>query len=303
MSTIQLLTTPGHEYIRYAFVAAIAVGLVCSLLSVIIVLKRMAFIGQGISHAGFGGVGTAALLGFTGMAYQWQQDIIVLIFCLASAVAIGLLSRSRIVARDSAIGILLVVSMAWGVLAQNIRMMLLESSPTYLNWVGGVAYGPNWESIMFGSLLHVGQQGMWTAVVLCIVIISLCALLYKEMLFFTFDETVSKVFGTPSAFLHYLLLLMLALVVVVTIRLVGLILVSALLIVPGTAALMLSRRMMWVLILSAVIGVVGSVGGLVISLEMKDLSPGACIVALLFILFMVSLLISACRRCFKRKKV
>lgn len=296
MNTIQLLTTPHHEYLRYAFIAAIAIGLVCSLLSVIIVLKRMAFIGQGISHAGFGGIGTAALLGFTGLACQWQQDLIVFAFCLGSALIIGLLSRWRFIERDSAIGILLAISMAWGVLAQNIRVELLENSPAYLAWVGNAVYAPNWESIMFGSLLHVGLQGMWTAVVLCVSVIIVCILLRKELLFYTFDENISSVFGTPSTFLHYLLLVMLAMVVVVAIRLVGLILVSALLIIPGTAALILSRRLKIVLTLAAIIGIIGAIGGLVISIELKTLSPGACIVAVLFAIFALSLTVAGLRR-------
>ena len=278
-----LQTIVEFAFARYALGAAIAVGLVCSLLSVIVVLKRMAFIGQGISHAGFGGVGTAAALGLAGLA----QDVVILIFCLGAAFGIGLFVRTRKVAADTAIGIVLAATMAWGVLMQNLRVML-QSWPPYRAWVGTMAYVPPWESILFGSLLDVGPVGMWAAIILCLIVIAVCAAVYKELIFFTFDETVSRTFGVPAGPMHYLLLVMLALVVVVSIKLVGFILVTALLIVPGASALVLSRRMSVVLVLAAAIGLTGTVGGLLISLELGEVSSGACIVLLLFAMFLAA---------------
>ena len=163
MLTLSMLFARTYE--TQALVAAVAVGLVCSLLSVIVVLKRMAFIGQGISHAGFGGVGTAALLGFTGSIYHWQHDLIVLAFCLGTGLLIGVLSRARRIETDTAIGILLSATMAWGVLAQNLRVEW-QTWPAYREFVGGGGYTPPWEAILFGSLLNVGEQGMWIAVVM-----------------------------------------------------------------------------------------------------------------------------------------
>lgn len=285
MQTFQLLFE--RSYVFHAFIGAVAVGLVCSLMSVIVVLKRMAFIGQGISHAGFGGVGTAALLGFTGFAYQWQHDLIVWVFCLGTALLIGSLTRGRRVEADSAIGILLAATMAWGAIAQNLRVAFQQSWPAYREWVGTAGYTPPWEAILFGSLFNIGQAGMWSAIVMCAVVIAVCAALYKQLLFFTFDETVSRVFGVRAAAMHYLLLVLLSLVVVVSIRLVGLILVSALLILPGATALLLSRRMGVVLALSVVVGITGCVAGMVLSLEVGTLSPGACIVLALSTLFAI----------------
>jgi ABC-type Mn2+/Zn2+ transport system permease subunit len=126
---------------------------------------------------------------------------------------------------------------------------------------------------------------MWTAVVMSAVILGVCGLLYRHLVFFAFDESVSRVFGVRAKLLHYLLLVMLAVVIVVAIRLVGLILVSGLLIVPGATALLLSRRMTGVLWLSAAVGVGGTVGGLVLSFEVGSLSPGPCIVAVMTLLF------------------
>lgn len=286
MPTLALFT---HGYELYALGAAVAVGLVCSLLSVLVVLKRMAFIGQGISHAGFGGVGTAALLGFTGTQfgqYAWQQDLIVFLFCMATATVIAWMTQKRRVETDTAIGILMALTMAWGVIAQNLRVAFQSPDspmhwPGYSRWVGGPSYNPPWESILFGSIFNVGLPEMVIAAGLAVGVLLLCASVYKELLFFTFDETASRVFGVRTTVLRYLLLAMLCIVVVVSIRLVGLILVSALLIVPGAAALLLSRRMRSVLWLSALVGVLGSAGGLTLSLVAGELSPGGCIVAVL----------------------
>jgi ABC-type Mn2+/Zn2+ transport system permease subunit len=293
MHTLQLLAE--RSYVLHALVASVAIGVVCSLLSVLVVLKRMAFIGQGISHAGFGGIGTAALLGLTGAAFRWEQDLVVLLFCVGTAVLIGYLSRSKRVESDTAIGVLLAATMAWGVLAQNLRVEL-QTTEAYRQWVGTVEYSPPWETILFGSLLNVGSQGMWTAVALAALIVLVCAGLFKELQFYAFDETVSRVFGVPATAMHYLLLLVLSLVIVVSIRLVGLILVNAILVMPGATALLVSRRLGTVLWTAAVVGVIGTTGGLVMSLEVGTLAPGACIVAILSVLFVAAYGYSRVRR-------
>lgn len=277
----QLIERP---YMLHAFVGAVAVGLVCSLLSVVVVLKRMAFIGQGISHAGFGGVGTAALLGFTGLQYRIHQDLIVFIFCLGTAILIALLTRNRRVESDTAIGILLAATMAWGVLAQNLRVEF-QDWPAYREFVGGSAYTVPWEAILFGSIWSIGQYGMWTALAMMALVLLVCGALYKELLFFTFDETISRVYGVRTTVMHYVLLVLLSAVVVVSIRLVGLILVSALLIVPGATALLLSRKLVTVLIFAAIVGLIGTIGGFVLSVEIGGVGAGASIVAVLTLLF------------------
>jgi ABC-type Mn2+/Zn2+ transport system permease subunit len=269
-----------YPYVLPALGAAMAVGIVCSLLSVLIVLKRMAFIGQGISHAGFGGMGTAALLGLTGMRYDWRQDLIVGLFCIGTGFVIAAISRKRRVGIDAAIGILLAATMAWGVLMHNLRAVLADY-PWYRQWVGGSGYTPPWEAILFGSPWTVGQDGMIGALVLCGVVVLVCALLYHRLLFFAFDETVARVHGVPSGWLYYLVLLLISAVIVVGIRLVGFILISALLIVPGSTALLISRRTSRVLVVALLVGVGCTTGGLLISLVADRFSPGACIVLLL----------------------
>jgi len=281
MHAIELLV--GYPMFRDALITGAAVGIVCSLLSVIVVLKRLAFIGQGISHAGFGGVGTAVLLG---VAPGVPQDLLVLLFCVGAAILIGALSRRRAVEVDSAIGILLVAAMAWGVLATDLSAALGQYA-WYVQLVGPPQARPGFEALLFGSLLSVGSGQMLMALALCATVIVAFIATLKEILFYTFDETSSRVFGVRTTVVHYLLLGLLSLTIVISIRLVGFVLVSALLVLPGATANLLTRRLRWAFALSLAVGMIGTVGGLLVSLEVGNLSSGPCIVVVLCIIFVV----------------
>lgn len=268
-----------YKFAQQALITGVAVGTLCSLLSVIVVLKRMAFIGQGISHAGFGGVGTAVLLGMGGLS----QDLTIFVFCLATALLIGVLSRRRNVEMDSAIGILLVATMGWGVAAAQLRGVLLQW-PWYRDRFGGpVSF--SYESMLAGSLMDVGPAQMWFAILATAAVVIICALLFKEILFFTFDESVSRVFGVPNRFIYYLLLVLLSLTIVLSIRLVGFVLVTALLVMPAATALLVTQHLKNVLLLSWLSGMLGVIGGLLLSLQIGDISAGPCIVAVLSVCF------------------
>ena len=266
---------------REAIITGVAVAVVCSLLSVIVVLKRMAFIGQGISHAGFGGIGTAIQLG---LAVGWAQDLLVLTFCLGTGIAIGVLSRRGRLETDSAIGIFLVGAMAWGVLMTDLSVVL-QQHEWYWRWFGLETVRPGFEQLLFGSLLSVTPTDMWLALAVATAVVLALVLLAKELLFFTFDETVSYVFGVRSGVMYYLLLVLLSLTIVVSMRLVGFVLVSALLVIPGATGLQLSQRLGGVLMGSLAVGLIGVLGGLWLSLAVGELSSGACIVAVLCGLF------------------
>ncbi len=269
-----------QSYAQQALVTGIAVGTVCSLLSVVVVLKRMAFIGQGISHAGFGGMGLAIFLGLAG----WQQDALLFVFCLATGLIIGLLSRRRRVDADTAIGILLVAAMAIGVILTDLRTSL-RGTPWYDTRFASDTFIPPIESMLFGSLLLIDTTAMWWTLGLSVLIVVVCAAFFKEIVFFTFDERVSRVFGVPTNLIYYLLLIALSLTIVLSIRVVGVLLVTALLVIPGATALLLTRRLAGVLAVSWGVGMVGVVGGLVVALQLGEFSTGACIVAVLCLLF------------------
>lgn len=273
-----------YPFARHALLAGFAIGTVCSLLSVIVVLKRMAFIGEGVSHAGFGGVGTAIFLGLAGL----KQDMVVFAFCLATAISIGVLTRRKRIDPDSAIGILLVAAMSWGVLMDNLRTTF-QQHEWYQHLVAAVgepgSRPPGYEQLLFGSLLNVGEQGVWMAAGLGALVLIVVGALFKEIIFFAFDESSSRVFGVRTGLVYYTILTLLAVTIVISIRLAGFVLVSALLVIPGSCALMLSRRLGPVLAWSWLIGTGCTVAGLLLALQAGNLSPGACIVAVLCLVF------------------
>jgi len=253
-------------FMQRAFLGGIMVGATCAFLSVFVVLRRMAFVTQGVSHAAFGGVALAVLLGLnpsgTGAA-----------FAVATALAIGTVSRRRRLTEDVSIGIFLAVAMALGILFLSLKQGSTSNLFGYL----------------FGSILSILPGELpWMMGVTAVVFVLLFAFV-KELYFFAFDEEMARVNGLPVDALYFGLLVVLAVTVVVSMKLVGVILVTALLIIPGATAKLLTTNFGALIFLSVVLGVVGVVAGLTGS-YLLDVSPGAGIVLVLFGLFLVCFL-------------
>lgn len=257
-------------------VAGIAIGLVCSVLSPLVVLKRLSFVGQGISHAAFGGIGIVALLGalgvLTGQAAAAAQYPIVLAFCLACALLIAWLIDRGASQADTAIGIVLVASMTLG-------GILIEWSARH----GGPAR--SWESILFGSIMSVDATDAIVAWGVAAGILLVLWWFRRPLLFWAFDEAAAPAFGVPAQAMKYLLVVLLTMAIVTAMKLAGVVLATALLVLPGAVALSLSNRQARVLLLAVAVGLGGVIAGLAASFELDNLPPGACIVAVLVLIF------------------
>lgn len=264
---------------RNALLATILVAVLCATLGLAVVLKRMAFIGQGVSHAAFGGVGTAMLLGLGGLAL----DGLVLVFCIMSALLIGVLSRKR-VERDTAIGILLVAAMAWGVTADRLSVILQDSWPWYARQLADQT-PMGFENVLFGSVLTVTTGWLGVVAVVTVGLMVLLVTVHRSLLFFLFDEQTSAVYGVRSRWLNQMLLVSLAVCIVLTMRVAGVILATALLVLPAATALQLSRKWPWVWLWSLGIGLGGCGLGLMLSLEFEQLLPGPTMVLVLSAVF------------------
>src|SRR5690606_3210166 len=117
--------------------------------------------------------------------------LLIMLFCLATGIGVGMLSRKKKLELDSAIGILLVIAMAWGVFMTDLwRQVRFES--WYVNLFGSTPNPPSWEMMLFGSLISVSAQNMWLAVIAAILIIAIGIAFFKEIVFFTFDEKASQ---------------------------------------------------------------------------------------------------------------
>jgi ABC-type Mn2+/Zn2+ transport system permease subunit len=282
-----------------ALAGGLGIALACSVLSVFVVLKRMAFIGEGISHSAFGGFGAAVLAQaiLPAMDSVLARDAIVAVFCVLTAVGIGWLSRRGKLSEDTAIGIALVTAMAVGVVMLNLRSSL----------EGGrfSGYVPPWESILFGDILFIGPQETWTIWALAGAIVLAVAALFKELVFFSFDEEAAPVFGVPAGAIYYGLLVALGLAVVAAIKSVGVILVGALLVVPGSAARLLSNRIGVVTLLSAALGVGGLAAGFFLGISRaamdRNLSMGPVIVLTLVALLVACYAARAARMAIRRR--
>jgi zinc transport system permease protein len=255
-------------FFQRALVAGLLVSLLCGILSVFVILRRMAFIGVGISHSAFGGVALGFLLGvdpfFTGVGF---------------AVAVALLiewaqTRTR-VAEDTAIGIFFAASMALG-------LVFLHLSKTYNVDVFG---------FLFGNILAIGSRQVVQIAVITAAVLVVMLAFFKELVFLSFDEEMAWVSGVPVRLLRVVFLVMMALVIIVSIYLVGIILVSALLVIPGAIAQNVSHRVKNMILASTGVAVGALVAGLLISYGV-DFPSGATIVLVLSLAY---LLTSLCR--------
>jgi manganese/iron transport system permease protein len=263
---------------RNALLASAALALACSVLSLFVIARHWAFIGEGISHSGFGGAGTAWLLALLvpSLDQPWVVYASVVVFCLLTALAIGRLSRGQRVTSDAAIGIFLVASLAWGFLAQRV----------YLHFNHAVPVG--FDTLLFGDSRGLSTPYAVLAVAVSIAVLVTVAALGKEILAYCFDPQLAETSGVRAGFVHYVLMVLLAGVIVAGVRVVGSVLVTALLVLPGAAATLLSDRLNRALALSVAIALLGAVGGVVISLRWTFVPAGAAIVLLLFVEFLIA---------------
>lgn len=277
MNTIHYLTA---EDLRGLFwpgvVTGLAIAALCALLSVLVVLKRLAFIGQGVSHAAFGGVGIVALLGLAGAfaagataldsVGTLAQFAIIFAFCLGAALLIGLLS-GRSTESDTAIGIVLVGSMALGAI-------LLHLAPSPISW----------ETFLFGSITDVSWADALVAWGVALVVLATLWWTRRRLVFWAFDPVVARAMGVRAGAMQLLLMTLLALATVTAMKLAGVVLATAMLVLPGAIALRLSTRWSRTLALAAITSVLGVLAGLVVSFEL-NWPTGPSIVAVLATLF------------------
>jgi ABC-type Mn2+/Zn2+ transport system permease subunit len=283
-----MLDALADPFFRNALFTAGALSIACAVLSVFVVSRRWAFIGEGISHSGFGGAGTVWLLAllFPGWPVLHEMGAAyagVVVFCLATAVGIGWLSRQGRVNSDAAIGVFLVASLAWGFLAWQIYR--------HVNRVDPVGF----ETILFGHMRELSNEYAVAAVMVSAAVLLTVAALNKEIVYFCFDPGMAQASGVRSGFIHYLLMILIAMTIIVGVRVAGSVLVTALLILPGTTAMLLSNRLRDVLMIAVVIGIIGALGGVLAHQIWRHVPTGPAIVLTLFGTFILAYMVSKAR--------
>ncbi len=264
-----------YAFMQRALFAGAIIGTLCAVMGVYVVLRGLSFIGAGIAHASFGGVA----IGFvTGVNPVWTA----IVFCLGIGWAIGLVSRKGRVKEDTAVGIFFASTMALGILLIG----LMEG------------YNQDLFGYLFGSILAVAREDVWIVSAVGAGILAVVILFFKELLFVTFDPEMAQVSGVPAEKLYFLLISLIALTVVISIKVVGIVLVSALLITPAAAAHQWSENFRGMLVLAVIFALISTVGGLFLSYWFNTAS-GATIVLLSTMIFFASTVFSPRR---KRRK-
>jgi ABC-type Mn2+/Zn2+ transport system permease subunit len=255
----------SSAFMQKALFVGILVSLISGLLSVFVVLRKMSFIGVGISHAAFGGV---AIGFFTGA----NPIVTALFYSIAVALGIEFVSRKGKVSEDASIGIFFASSMALGI-------VLISLSKEYNIDLFGY---------LFGNILAI-TDGEVILTLFTTVLVTGCILLFlKEIFLITYNEELARVSGIPVRAINTLFLIVLSVSIVISMKIVGIILVSALLVIPGTTAQLLTRNLYSMIVTSCGAAVISTVLGLFLSYEL-DVAPGGSIVLTATVLFFLAL--------------
>jgi zinc transport system permease protein len=252
------------EFMRNALLAGILVSISCGIIGSLVVVNRIVFISGGIAHAAYGGIGLAFFFGFSPILGAGC-------FAVAISMIMGAVSFKNRHRADTIIGVLWAVGMALGII-------LIDLTP---------GYNVDLMSYLFGSILAVPKADIWFMVPMDVAIVLIIVIFYKEFLAMSYDEEFAFVAGIPVKLLYFVLLGMTALCVVMVIRVVGLILVIALLTIPPYIAEKYTRSLGEMMALSSLLGIFFTIAGLWLSYT-YDFTSGATIVMVAGVGFFLS---------------
>jgi zinc transport system permease protein len=261
----------GYEFMQNAFLAGMMLSVVLAVVSFFVVLRRLSFVGVGVAHSAFGGVALGSLLGIS-------PTLTAIGFAVIVSNAIGYIGKQGKLSTDTTIGIFFSLAMALGVIFIGMSDQ----------------YNVDLFGFLFGNILAITRYDLIVIAVLGGMVIVSIVLLFKELLFVAYDEEVAFVSGMPVTFLNHFFLTILALSVVISMKVIGIILVSALLVIPGAAALQLTRRYVSMIVISIIISMVSTIGGLTLSYY-ADMASGATIVTLASFIFFISFIVGRFR--------
>lgn len=263
-----MLDLLAYDFMQRSLLAAAMVGGLCSVIGVFVVLRGLAFVGAGTSHAAFAGVALGYLMG-------WPPLLLAIVFGLATVWVTGWVEEKGRMKLDVSIGILYTATMALGILF--IGLMKSYNAEVY--------------GYLFGSVLSVTPEELSIIGMLSILVLGLLLAFSKELYFIAFDQEMAEASGIPARHIFFLLLTLVALTVVVSLKTVGAILVFAMILIPASTAYQLTHSLRTLTLYSATIGISTSVTGVVIS-ALWDVPSGPAIVLLSTVIFFISVFLS-----------
>jgi ABC-type Mn2+/Zn2+ transport system permease subunit len=270
---ISLLFEPfSYPFMVRGLLAAITVGVICGVVGTFVVLRGMAFFGDALAHAILPGIAVGYLVGggAGGTLFWWA-----LLAAVLASVGIGGISQSRRIKEDAAIGIIFAGMFALGIaLISTVR-----------------SYSVDLTHFLFGNVLEVSWASLTLMWISGAGVLGLILLLYKEFVVLSFDPILAATLRLPARALHYLLLIIIAVAIVVSLQTVGVALMVAMLITPATTAFLVSRRLPAMMAIASVIGSLSGLVGLYLSYYL-GMAPGPAIVLVCTALFLMVFLVS-----------
>lgn len=265
-----------YEFFRHGLIAATLAGGMCGLMGVYIVLRRMSYIGHGLSHAVFGGAVVSALVG-------WNFFLGAGAWGFLSALLIQGTARRRNIGADAAIGVITTASFALGV-------ALISKTRSFQK---------NFESALFGNILGVTPEDLLAIGVVCAVIVLAVFFAYKQLLFATFDPEIAPIYGVPTRWVDAGFALALAATIVVCMNVVGVTLIAAAIVTPPVTARLVTDSFSRVVVISALLGAACGFIGMFVSYYL-DVASGPAIILLAAAAFSATYLVTELRG--KRRK-
>ena len=268
----------SFPFVRYAFIVGVLISLCSSLLGVTLVLKRFSFIGDGLSHVAFGAISIATVLNLTNNMY------LVLPVTIIAAILLLRTGKNTKIQGDAAVAMISVASLAIGYLLMNLFS-------TSSNLTGDVC------STLFGStsILTLTKGEVWLCTILSLLVTAAFIIFYNKIFAVTFDENFAQAIGTHASIYNLVIAIIIAVIIVLAMNLVGSLLISALVIFPALSAMRLFKSFRSVTICSAVISILCSSTGLLISI-LAGTPVGSTIVAIDLAAFLLCSLLEIFRR-------
>jgi zinc transport system permease protein len=272
MTNLALFHFLTYTFIQRAYLAGTFAAALCAMLGLFLVLRKLSLIGDGLAHVSFGAIALGLFFGL----YPFYVAIPAVI--IASYFILKLSEKAKIYG-DAAIGIVSAVGIAGGVILASLS--------------GG--FNVDLFSYLFGNVLAISAAEVCLAVGLSIFVSLIIYLFYNELFSVTFDEEYAKITGVKTERLNIILTCLTAVSVVLAIKVVGIMLVSALLILPAVTALQISRAFKGAMVISVLVAVFSVLAGITLSF-FWDLPAGATVILVNFVLFILALLARGIRR-------
>ena len=260
-----LIEALRFTFMRNALMAGVLVSIACGIIGTFVVIKRIVFISGGIAHAAYGGIGLGYFL-------KLNPVLGAVVFSVAAALGMGAVQRKTRQRADTIIGVMWAIGMATGIIFVDLTE----------------GYKADLMSYLFGSILAVPSSDLLIMLLLDLVIVALVVLFYKELLAVSFDETFATVENVPVDAIYLILMCLIGLTVVMMMRVVGLIMVIALLTMPAAISGQFVKHMKTMMALASILGVVFTTTGLWLS-YLLNLTSGATIILVSGAAYLLSL--------------